>query len=1121
MPNLHKTLTEPINRLANFMSNHIAILKKQLLFSLSFLFVVSISFSIVAQNTSTSEDWSMQELYESAARSMALRGIGPAAMGGRISDIKVDPNHPSTWYVAVGSGGVWKTVNSGTTWEAIFDDQASYSIGTIEIDPNNSKVIWVGTGENVSGRHVAWGDGVYKSEDAGKSWEKMGLEGSDHIGRILIDPRNSDVVLVAAEGPLWSSGGLRGVFRTTDGGENWEQVLDINEKTGATDLEFDPSNPEVIYAATYERRRKTWAFLAGGPGSGIHKSTDNGRTWTELRSGLPQADMGKIGLAVTPADPNLVYATIESDPANKGFYRSTDKGESWEKRNSYTSGGTGPHYYQEIEASPTNADVVIQMDVFYQVTRDGGATFNYLETGRSKHSDNHALWIDPTNTEHMLAGSDGGLYESFDEGKTWRFLSNLPIAQFYKIGVDNAEPFYNVVAGAQDLGTLIGPSRTLNGEGIRNQDWYVPLGADGYDAAFDPTDPNIVYMEIQQGVLYRLDRRTEELMDIQPQPSPGDPAERFNWDAPIVISPHDNKTLYFGSQRVWKSVNRGDSWTPISGDLTTNTNPFELPMQDRVPGIDALYDNGAMSKFATLTAIAESPVQAGMLYTGSDDGLIHASEDDGQSWTQAANLPGMPRLSFINDIEASSHDAQTVFVAADAHKEGDYTPYIYRSTNRGKSWKNISGDLPDGVIVWSIKQDPVRSDLLFIGAENGMYFSYNAGENWIKLAASAPTISYRDIELHERDHDLIGGTFGRGIYILDDYSPLRHIPDLAENQRHTIFPVRDAWWYIQQTPMQASGMPSQGSAAYRAPNPPFGATISYYLADVPETAAQQRQSAVKALEADGKDIPFPGWEALRADALEDAPKTLLLIKDASGEPVRWLEGGRSRGFHRTTWDLRLPAPDPISFATPGFRPPWAGTPQGPLAAPGTYSVELYVLHNGKLEAQGSVQEFVVKPIPAIEGRDFEETFAFHKELNDLSRDMSSAGRSLVEASNRLRHIEAALVQTSTLAPELFEQLAVLEQKQSELSTQLYGDRIRRSKDISVEPAIAGRLNQVLYGLSETSLPPTQTHRTNVTLARQGFDQFKVSLQDFWSELETYETQVQQAGAPYTPGRKLR
>jgi len=1062
----------------------------------------------------------MQELYESAARSMELRAIGPSAMGGRISDIKVDPNHPSTWYVAVGSGGVWKTINSGTTWMPIFDAQASYSIGTIEIDPNNSNVIWVGTGENVSGRHVAWGDGVYKSQDGGRTWKQMGLPKSEHIGRILIDPRDSDVVLVAAESPLWSSGGERGVYRTEDGGERWTQVLAVDDKTGATDLEFDPSNPDVIYAATYERRRKVWAFLAGGPGSGIHKSTDNGRTWKEVTMGLPRGDMGKIGLAVTPADPNLVYATIESDPANKGFYRSTDKAESWEKRNSYTSGGTGPHYYQEIEASPTDPDVVIQMDVFYQVTRDGGESFNYLETGRSKHSDNHALWIDPVNPEHMLAGSDGGLYESFDEGKTWKFFSNLPIAQFYKIAVDNAEPFYNVVAGAQDLGTLIGPSRTLNTEGIRNQDWYVPLGADGYDAAFDPTDPNIVYMEIQQGVLNRLDRRTEELMNIQPQPAPGDPAERFNWDAPIVISPHDHKTLYFGSQRVWKSTNRGDSWTPISGDLTTDTNPFELPMQDRVPGVDALYDNGAMSKFATLTAIAESPRRQGLLYTGSDDGMVHVSTDDGASWTKAGVFPGLPALSFINDVEASAHDDQTLFVVADAHKEGDYTPYIYRSTNQGKSWKNIAGDLPKGVIVWALKQDPVNEDLLFIGAENGLYFTYNQGENWLKLGTGAPTISFRDIELHEREGDLIGGTFGRGIYILDDYTPLRHIASLEEKAVSTVLPVRDAWWYIEQVPMQAKGMPSQGSSAYRADNPDYGALITYLVSDLPKTAAQQRKDETRQLAAENKDVPFPGWDQLREESMEDGPMTLLLIKDENGAPIRWLKGASSNGLHRITWDLRLPAPDPISFATPGFRPPWAGTPQGPLVTPGAYSVELYQEYNGTLRQLGEAQNFTVKPIPAIEGRDFEATFAFHKQMNDLSRKMSSAGRILGEASNRMRHVEEAILQSSSLDPTLFQELKDLEVSHAQLSLNLYGDRVRQRRDIAVEPAIMGRLNQVIYGLSGTSLAPTQTHRENVEIAEKDFAQFMDELSEFSDRLESYESQVQAAGAPYTPGRKL-
>ncbi|MEQ9169254.1 MAG: glycosyl hydrolase, partial [Fulvivirga sp.] len=420
------------------------------------------------------------------AKGLKLRSIGPAVMGGRIADIAVNPEDNSTWFVAVGSGGLWKTTNSGITWTPVFDAQSSYSIGTVTIDPNNPKIVWVGTGENVSGRHVGWGDGVYKSTDGGSTWKNMGLKKSEHIGKILIDPRNSNVAFVAAEGPLWSSGGERGLYKTKDGGKTWQRTLQIDENTGVTDIEFDPSDPNTLYAAAYQRRRHTWSLLAGGPKSGIYKSTDNGDTWKQVTTGLPKADIGKIGLAVTEADPQLVYATIESDNKNKGFYRSTDKGESWTKQNSYTSGGTGPHYYQEIEASPQNPDLVYQMDVFLHVTRDGGKHFNYLGTGREKHSDNHALWIDPKNGNHLIAGTDGGLYESYDEGTTWRHFPNLPISQFYKLSLDNFEPFYNVVAGAQDLGTLIGPSRTMNVEGVRNQDWYVPLGADGYEVAFDP-----------------------------------------------------------------------------------------------------------------------------------------------------------------------------------------------------------------------------------------------------------------------------------------------------------------------------------------------------------------------------------------------------------------------------------------------------------------------------------------------------------------------------------------------------------------------------------------------------------------------------------------------------------
>ncbi len=485
--------------------------------------------------------------------------------------------------------------------------------------------------------------------------------------------------------------------------------------------------------------------------------------------------MGKIGLAVTPANSELVYATIEADSKEKGFYRSMDRGESWEKRNSYISGGTGPHYYQEIEVSSVNPDLIYQMDVFLHVTRDGGKNFDYLGTGREKHSDNHALWIDPDNGKHLIAGTDAGLYETFDEGTKWRHFPNLPISQFYKLGLDNSEPFYNIVGGAQDLGTLIGPSRTTNAEGVRNQDWYVPLGADGYDTAFDPKDPNIVYMEIQQGLLHRHDRRSEEILNIQPQAGPGDAPERWNWDSPILISPHNSNRLYFGSQRLWKSENQGNSWTPVSKDLTTNTNRYELEMIGRVWSVDDLYDNGAMSKYATLTSISESPKVEGLLYTGSDDGLIQVSEDGGQNWRKSASLPKVPSRSFINDIEASSHNANTVFAVADAHKFGDFSPYVFMSSDRGRSWKSIAGDLPKGTIVWVLKQDHKDENLLFIGTEFGIYFSVNKGVHWIKLDGGVPTIPFRDIELHKRDDDLVGATFGRGFYVLDDYAPLRDI----------------------------------------------------------------------------------------------------------------------------------------------------------------------------------------------------------------------------------------------------------------------------------------------------------------------------------------------------------
>ncbi|WP_273567292.1 WD40/YVTN/BNR-like repeat-containing protein [Maribacter halichondriae] len=1057
-----------------------------------------------------------------AASGLQLREIGPALMGGRIADIAVNPNDRSEWYVAVGSGGLWKTTNNGITWKPIFDDQPSYSIGAVTLDPNNPNVVWVGTGENVSGRHVAWGDGVSRSNDGGTTWQQMGLAKSEHIGKILVDPRNSDVIFVAAEGPLWSAGGERGLYKSRDGGKTWNLVLEIDKNTGITDVEFEPSNPDVLYAAAYQRRRQTWSLLAGGPKSGIYKSTDNGENWRQIKTGLPSGDVGKIGLAVTPADPELVYATIEAGDDEKGFYKSIDKGESWKKQNSYTSGGTGPHYYQEIEASPVNPDLVYQMDVFIHVTRDGGNQFKVLGTGREKHSDNHALWIDPDNGKHLLAGTDGGLYETFDEGTTWRHFPNLPISQFYKLGLDNAEPFYNIVGGAQDLGTLIGPSRTMNTEGVRNQDWYVPLGADGYNSAFDPEDPNIVYMEIQQGELHRLDRRSEEVLNIKPQAAPGDAPERWNWDSPLLISPHNHERLYFGSQRVWGSENKGNSWTPISKDLTTDTNRYELEtMDNRVWSSDALYDTGAMSKYATLTSIEESPKVEGLLYTGSDDGLIHVSEDGGQNWRKSGALPKVRARSFINDIEASKHDANTVFAVADSHKFGDFSPYVFMSIDRGRTWKSISGDLPAGTIVWVLKQDHINENLLFVGTEYGIYFSPNKGTNWIKLDGGVPTIAFRDLQLHQRDNDLVGATFGRGFYVLDDYSPLRELSNAINEKSNMLFSVRDAWWYVPSAPMQAKGMPGQGTTSFRTENPPFGAVFTYYLNEVPKTTKAQRKDSEKALREKNLSIPFPGWERLNDEAKENEPQVLLLVKNANGNAIRWVKGTAKKGLHRTNWDLKLPAPNPIELTEPEFRPPWAGEAEGPLVAPGKYSVELFIAQNGNLQSQGAAQEFTVKPVPnTVEGTDFNAVAEFQQKTSELLRRLSSAGRQLGEAGNRLKHMKAALLETPNAKPELFERLSTLDKKLSDLRAELYSDPMRQKFNEATEPSIQSRVGGVAYGHWETRQAPTETQIKNIEIAETDFGKFRGDLVNYFKELETFEAALEAAGAPYTPGRKF-
>jgi photosystem II stability/assembly factor-like uncharacterized protein len=1048
---------------------------------------------------------------------LSWRSIGPALMSGRIADIAIHRTDRRTWYVASGSGGVWKTTNAGITFTPIFDDQPSFSIGDVTLDPSNPDVVWVGTGENVSGRHVGWGDGVYRSRDGGRSWARMGLAASQHIGKILVDPRNGQRVLVAAEGPLWSPGGERGVYRSTDGGTTWSAALTIDENTGVTDLEFDPSNPDVVYAAAYERRRHVWGFLAGGSRSGIWKSTDNGATWRRVTRGLPSGDMGKIGLAVTAADPTRVYATIESTDDDRGFYASTDRGESWEKRNSYISGGTGPHYYQEIEASPTDPDLVYQMDVFLHVTRDAGRTFNRLETAHDKHSDNHALWIDPSDGRHLLVGTDAGLYESFDDGTRWRHFPNIPVAQVYKVALNSREPFYDVLVGAQDEGTLHGPSRTLNQDGIRNHDWYVPLGADGYGVAFAPDNADVMYLMSQEGNLVRKDRKNEEAIAIRPVGAPTDPPERWGWDSPILVSPHRPDRIYYASQRLWRSDNRGDRWTPISGDLTLSRDRYTMPFQGRTWSVDALHDNGAMSKYATITAISESPRKEGQLVIGTDDGLVQLSSDGGTTWTRSGPLPALPALSFVNDVEFSAHNANTLYVAADAHKEGDFKPYLYVSDDSGRSWRSIAGDLPSSALVWAVQQDPVRRELLFAGTELGVYWTPNGGVNWHRLKTGMPTISVRDIKLHAQSGDLVAATFGRGVYVLDDYTPLRALT--ASTAAEGIMPVRDTWWFVPHQVAQAAGRPELGSDDFTLENPPVGALLTYFVRDVPTTAKETRRADERARSERRADVPFPGYDQLRAEQTEGAPRVLIAIANEAGDRVRMLDVPARAGVGRVTWDLRGPSPDPIDLTPRGFRAPWDAGPEGPLVAPGRYSATLMIVSAGGVRTVGASQSFTVRPVPSLPSTiDFVAVAAFQREVAEQLRKMSMANAEVSRIRTVVRHARAAVLVTPRASPSLLGQADSIEVAVSALAVRLSGDPARQQLSQSDVNSIGSRI----YAAAETwssRQPPTATQRDGLMSASAELAAVLGDLRSLSSgPLARLEAALETAGAPYTPGR---
>lgn len=1051
---------------------------------------------------------------------LPLRSIGPAVTSGRIADIAVVPDQPDTWYVASASGGVWKTENAGTTWTPIFDHEGSYSIGCVTVAPSNPHTVWVGTGENNSQRSVSWGDGVYVSRDDGSHWTRAGLEHSEHIGRIVVDPRDENEVYVAAQGPLWKSGGDRGLYKSTDGGTTWKRVLHISDDTGVNEVWMDPKNPDVLYATAYQRRRHVWTLIDGGPESGLYKSEDAGATWRKITAGLPEADMGRVGLCVSPADPDVLYAVVEAAEDAGGVFRSTDRGETWEKRSDYLS--SSPQYYNELICDPQNVDLVYSMDTFMHVSRDGGATWAQVPE-KFKHVDNHALWIDPDNTEHMLAGCDGGLYETHDGAATWKFYANLPVTQFYRVTVDNSEPYYFVYGGTQDNATLGGPSRTNDKVGITNADWFVTVFGDGFETQVDPEDPETVYSQSQYGGLVRFDRRTGEMVDIQPQPAPGDEPLRFNWDAALLVSPHSHTRLYFGANRLFRSDDRGDSWTPVSPDLTRKIDRNTLKIMGRVWGVDAVAKNASTSFYGNIVALDESPLSEGLLYVGTDDGLIQISEDGGTTWraTASETLPGAPRLAYVSCVTADRFDPDTVYATLDNHKMGDFSPYIYVSRDRGRTWTSIRADLPDGQVAWSLRQDHVRADLFFLGTEYGLWTSLDAGAHWVRLKAGLPTVAVRDLDIQRRENDLALATFGRGFYILDDYSVLRDLKPETLKAAAALFPARDALLYVQRARFGLRDKAFQGDNFFATPNPPFGATFTYYLKDKVTTLEEKRREKEKELAKSGQDVSYPSWNELRAEDHEQAPTVLLVIRDPEGDVVRRIEGSRESGLHRSTWDLRYPSTEPITLQKEGDLAPWDSPPTGRLVAPGTYSADLELLHGGTLDKLAGPVTFHVIP-PAAKSLDHEElseAMTFYNQLAALRRAVLGAARVAGEIDDRLSHLEKAALKTPAASAEDMAALAALRTRLEGITTALYGDRVVARRNEPTLPGIVSRVERVVESQWHTTQPPTGTQRQSYQWAAELFGPVLKDLRALATvDLPKVEQRFEASGAPWTPSR---
>jgi photosystem II stability/assembly factor-like uncharacterized protein len=1073
----------------------------------SLFLVLLITTSIFAQKKPAENEW----LSSDKLSGLKFRSIGPALTSGRVADIAIHPSNTNKWYVAVASGGVWLSENHGTSFKPIFDNYGSYSTACVAIAPSNPNTIWVGTGENNNQRSVAYGDGVYKSLDGGKSFTNMGLKTSEHIGNIIIHPTDENIIWVAAYGPVWSSGGERGVYKSTDGGKTWNRTLFISDETGISEIAIDPVDPNILYAAAHQRRRTEFTYIGGGPESGLYKSTDGGLTWREINAGLPKNEMGRIGIAVSPVDRDYVYAIVEARNDKSGFYRSTNRGESWEKRSKFSTSG---NYYQEIMCDPFDKNKVFAMDTWLHHTEDGG--LNFKATGEDlKHVDNHSIWINPKDPNHWIVGCDGGIYETYTHAKEWRFYDNLPIIQFYKIASDNATPFYNVYGGTQDNNSMGGPIATTSSVGILNSDWFITNGGDGFESAIDPTDPNIVYAQAQYGWLVRYDKASGEKVGIQPMPLQGEAPYRWNWDAPLLISPHDHKTLYFAANKVFKSENRGDDWKTISPDLSQQIDRNKIPVMGQVWAADAVMKNASTTIYGNIVALDESPKKKGLLYAGTDDGCIQISEDDGKNWSKQITFPGVPANTRVNMLTSSNFDENIVFAVFNNHRAGDFKPYVFKSSNKGKTWTSISANLPERGSVYCIKQDHVNQNLLFVGTEFGAYFTVDGGQKWTKLNG-LPTIAIYDLDIQARENDLIAASFGRGIYVLDNYAPLRDLSADLMNKKAHLFPVKTALLFVPTTPFGMKGIGFQGANVYAAENPTFGAEFTFYYKEKNKTLKEIRQEKEKALEKDKKAVSYPTFEELYAEKLDEKAKVVFSISDKDGNELKRIVETAKEGVNRYAWNLRMENTNPIQLKKPK-KGIYDDDNEGMLVVPGDYFVEVYLVKNDQLEKLIEKTKFTVQGLnnQTLIANDFEALLEFRKEVSELNRSISGASKLMSETLEKVNYLENVINNYPKTDLNLVKDIRKIKEKLAVSERMLKGDRIASSLEFETSPSILGRLGIVEYQLYENTTNPTNSQRIHLETANQEYKEFRKILDESIVELRMIESKLKEIPVPYT------